>query len=61
MIVVENQLLEDTNIFGKGAVAEKKYQLSGHKRVKFYVKLYKIDSWDIEFMFIFIDGVEFWK
>ncbi|KAM3137913.1 hypothetical protein pb186bvf_009994 [Paramecium bursaria] len=49
------------DILGKGASAEKKFNIPAHKKIKLSITLYKLDSWDDEWMYIRIDGVEVWK
>ena len=46
---------------GAGATATKKFSLPLHKRLRLIVTMYKIDSWDNEWLIIKFDGVEVWK
>ena len=49
------------NSLGAGATASKKFLLPLHKRIRLIVTMYKIDSWDNEWLIIKFDGVEVWK
>lgn len=49
------------DIMGVGASASKEFQLPGHKRLRLAGTIYKIDSWDNEWMFVRVDGVDIWK
>ena len=49
------------DILGKSASAEKRFNIPAHKKIKLSITLYKLDSWDDEWMYIRIDGIEVWK
>jgi len=44
------------NIFGVGATAEKKFTIPSHKKLRLQMTIFKIDSWDDEWMMIKVDG-----
>jgi len=47
------------NVFGAGASAKKTFVIpAAHKRLRLTVQLWKIDSWDGEWLFIDVDGVK---
>lgn len=43
------------NVFGKGASAEKTFNVPPHKRLRIEATVYKIDSWDNEWFFLKVD------
>lgn len=49
------------DIMGIGAKATKTFEIPPHKRLRLQATIYKIDSWDGEFMIIKVDGTEVWK
>lgn len=46
---------------GAGATATKKFSIPSHKKLRLIVTMYKIDSWDNEWLIIKFDGLEIWK
>jgi len=49
------------NIFGAKALARKSWTVPKHKRMRIMVQMWKIDSWDGEFLFIDVDGSRIWQ
>lgn len=49
------------NIFGQFTSIVKVIQLPAHYLVRLQVRFYKIDSWDNESFFIYLDGVEMYS
>lgn len=49
------------DILGATASASKEFEIPPHKRLRLMMTIYKIDSWDNEWMFVKVDGVDVWK
>ncbi|CAD8123671.1 unnamed protein product [Paramecium sonneborni] len=49
------------DIMGTKASATKTFDVPPHKRLRLQSTIYKIDSWDGEFMIIKVDGTDVWK
>ncbi|CAK64683.1 unnamed protein product (macronuclear) [Paramecium tetraurelia] len=49
------------DIMGAGGKATKTFEIPPHKRLRLQTTIYKIDSWDGEFMMIKVDGTDVWK
>ena len=45
-------------VFAKGTVVSRQLVLPPHTAVSLRFKLYKIDNWENEFFWVFIDGVQ---
>ena len=45
----------------RGAIATKAFSLPKHKKIRLMLKIYKLDSWDNEWLIIKFNGVEVWK
>jgi len=49
------------NIFGLKASAEKTFEIPPHHRLRLQMTIFKIDSWDNEWMYVKVDGVDVYK
>lgn len=49
------------NIFGRAAAAKKTFKIPDHTRLRMIFTVFKIDSWDLEWFYAKVDGINVWK